>query len=141
MAPFGPNLAHFYPKFSKTVVFCIFFENRALEFPNILHEAQSLESKKNDSFAFFVKNSKMTHFSPNWAKFYPNLGILVVKNFFFPSFLQKSNFHHFYPLYDLTTFRKYLKCLKLRFSTFFEDCTLEVPNFLHEVQSLESKKK
>ena len=63
------------------------------------------------TFSLFCQRLKMTHFGPNWAKFDPNLGILVVKNvfIFFPSFTKmekiilgkKSTFHHFYPLHDL----------------------------------------
>ena len=55
-----------------------------------MREAYSLESKKL-RFCFFVKNSKMTHFGPNWTKFDPNLRIFVVKKFkFFPFFFYKN---------------------------------------------------
>ena len=62
--------------------------------------------------SLFFENSRMTNFVPNWAKFDPNLGILVVKILNFFPFLftkiekkiisgKKSTFYLFHSLHDL----------------------------------------
>ena len=133
MAPFWPILTQ---NAQKQRFFAFFFENRALEFPNFLHEAQSLESKKNYVFDFLGKIQKWSIL----AKIDPNLVIsglirrhfksFVVKNFEILFCFQKSKtnyfgrtkstFHHFDPPYDLPlpTLRTFLKCLNLRFFAF-----------------------
>ena len=66
MAPFGPNLAHFDPKFPKTEVFCIFFRKKSqkIYFFISLVEIWLVQLK----LKFFGKKSRFAHFGQKLSK-------------------------------------------------------------------------
>ena len=151
--PFLPKMVQNWAKRPKMGVFRIFFENSALEFPNFLQEAQSLESKKNDGFGFSGKFQKW----PFLTKIDPNLALISpfglrngLATFFFRQNFEKklifffknrkkiyfgrkkSTFCPSDPHYDLPllTLRKFLKCLKRRFFAFFSRKKLKILSFI-----------
>ena len=126
----------------KTVVFHIFSKIVNWNFL-IFCTNSSLWSRKKWWFRFFVEKYKMTHFGPNWAKFDPNLGILVLKMFyFFPFFFYKNWKKLFWAKkFTFTIFTHFMtslsphlpknakKCLKLRFFTFFRRLRIGISLF------------